>query len=93
MRWTPTSSGSGPVLRFILYLRDVGRSESYLQLATIAPSEGSVVMYNVSRGGVVEPYSQYSFKVKSCNEIGCSELSSESDIRLTNQDSESLICN
>jgi hypothetical protein len=46
------------------------------------------VVFNVSREGVVEPFMEYSFKVKSCSNIGCGDLSQESDIRLTGQESE-----
>lgn len=95
VRWTPTSSGSGPVLRFILYIRNVNESESFSLVATLDTSDvmsnGSAFTYNVSREGVVMPFSRYSFRVESCNEIGCGEQSLESDIRQTDQDSKSLI--
>lgn len=51
---------------------------------------GGAAMFNVSEEGVVFPFTRYSFRVESCNKIGCSEPSQESDVRQTNQDSEFL---
>ncbi len=82
------------MLRFILYIRNVNSSDSFSQVANLTTSEvmsrGSAVMYNVSREGVVVPFTQYSFQVESCNEIACSERSQESNIRQTSQYSEFL---
>ena len=81
------------MLRFILYIRNVNISENFSQVANLTTSDvmaaggSGGVTYNVSRD--VFPFTRYSFRVEACNEIGCSDQSQESDIRLTSQDSES----
>ena len=95
MRWTPTFNGNRPVLRFILYIRNEStsaESSSFMAVANLSSSEvmsrGNAFMFNVSREGVVFPFTRYSSRVVSCNEIGCSEQSQNSNTIQTDEDSE-----
>ena len=94
LRWTPTFDGNRPVLRFILHIRNVNMTEDFMPVENLTASalmmSGSSFMYNVSRESVVLPFTRYSFRVVSCNEIGCSDQSQESDDVQTLQDSEYL---
>ena len=76
-------------MRFIAYIRNVNISGDFTQVANLSTSDvmargSGGVMYNVSSS--VSPFTQYSFRVESCNVIGCSDQSQDSDIRLTSQD-------
>ena len=93
VRWTPTFDGNRPVLTFPLFIRNVNGNEGLVPVANLSTSDvmttDNTVMYNVSNEGVVLPFTHYVLAVMSCNEIGCSEQSQESDVRLTLEDSES----
>ncbi len=92
LRWTPTFDGNSPVLNFVLHIRNVNMTEEFMPLENLTASEletsGRSFMYNVSRRDVVLPFTVYSFRVVSCNQIGCSDQSQESEARQTLQDSE-----
>ena len=93
MQWTPTFDGNRPVLTFPLFIRNINGNEGLVPVANLSTSDvvttDNTVMYNVSNEGVVLSFTHYVLAVMSCNEIGCSEQSQESDVRLTLEDSES----
>ncbi len=79
------------MLTFILYIRNVTMTEEFIPVdpsltASELMTSGSSFMYNVSRR--VLPFTEYSFRVVSCNEIGRSNQSQESEVNQTLQDSE-----
>jgi len=92
LRWTSTFDGNRPVLGFMVYICDVNNSGNFTLVTNLTAStlmtKGNSFMYNVSGEDVVLPFTQYSFRVVSCNEIGCSEQSPDSPVVLTGQDSE-----
>ena len=90
VRWTPTFDGNSPVLNFILYGRNINTSMNSMGNLTASTlmTTGSSFMFNISRVGVVLPFTEYSFRVASCNEIGCSDQSLVSPTIQTLQDSE-----
>ena len=93
LRWTITYRdvlGSG--LGFMLYSHNVNSSGPVVLVANISVSEavpaGNFFMYNIT-GVTVQPFTQYTFRVVSCNVIGCSDQSSESPVVQTLEYSES----
>ena len=83
LRWTPTFDGNTDVLGFMLYSRNINTSGPVMLVANISVSEavtaGISFAYNIT-GVTVQPFTQYTFRVVSCNVIGCSDQSSESSI-------------
>ena len=84
LRWTPTFDGNRDVLGFMLYSRnDVNTSGPVVLVANISVSEaapaGNFFAYNIT-GATIQPFTQYTFRVVSCNVIGCSDQSSESPV-------------
>ncbi len=49
-------------------------------------SSAGEFMYNISMQGVIVPYTNYSFTVDACNDIGCSNSSNPSLVVRTNED-------
>ena len=92
LRWTPTFDGNRDVLGFMLYSRNVNTSGPVVLVVNISVSEaamqGNFFAYNIT-GVTVQPFTQYTFRVISCNVIGCSDQSSESPIVQTLEYSES----
>ena len=92
LRWTPTFDGNRDVLGFMLYSRNVNTSGPVVLVAHISVSEavpaGNSYMYNIT-GVTIQPFTQYTFRVVSCNVIGCSDQSSESPVVQTLEYSES----
>lgn len=85
LNWTSAFDGNRPVLSFIIYIRnnDNGTLVANITAVTI----GDSLSYNIS-GVEVQPFTQYAFRVVSCNEIGCSDKSPESAAVQTDQYSE-----
>ena len=83
LRWTPTFDGNRDVLGFMLYSRNVNTSGPVVLVTNISVSEavpaGNFFTYNIT-GVTVQPFTQYTFRVVSCNVIGCSDQSSESPV-------------
>ena len=81
--WTPTFDGNTDVLGFMLYSRNVNTSGPVVLVTNISVSEASIAansfMYNIT-GVTIQPFTQYTFRVVSCNVIGCSDQSSESPV-------------
>ena len=90
LSWTPSFNGNRPVTNFSLYIRSVDVSDSFTLTSTFNPSDlmSSVgeLMYNVSMQGVILPYTNYSFTVDACNDIGCSNQSDPSPVATTLQE-------
>ncbi len=88
--WTPSFDGNRPVTNFSLYIRSVDTSDSFTLISTITPSNlmssAGELTYNVSMQGVILPYTNYSFTVDTCNNIGCSNQSDPSPVVTTDQD-------
>ena len=61
-----------------------------LSATDLMTSEGRF-MYNISDVDIILPFTNYSFTVVSCNEIGCSDQSEPSAIIETAQDSKCSI--
>ena len=92
LHWTITYRDVlGPGLGFMLYSRNVNTSGPVVLVANISVSEavsaGNFFMYNIT-GVTVQPFTQYTFRIVSCNVIGCSDQSSESSIVQTLEYSE-----
>ena len=92
LRWTPTFDGNRPVTTFNIYIQNVNETENSTFLIQLEPEalmrDGSSFRFNITNQSVVFPFIQYSFRVNTCNEIGCSEQSDPSDMIRTNEDSE-----
>ena len=91
LRWRPAFDGNRDVLGFMLYSRNVNTSGPVVFVANISISEtamqGNFFAYNIT-GETIQPFTQYTFRVVSCNVIGCSDQSSESPVVQTLQFSE-----
>ncbi len=87
LSWTPSFDGNRPVTNFSLYM---DTSDSFTLISTLTPSNlmssAGELMYNVSMQGVILPYTNYSFTVDACNNIGCSNQSDPSPVVTTDQD-------
>ena len=83
LHWNPTFDGNTDVLGFMLYSRNVNTSGPVVSVANISVSEASIAansfMYNIT-GVTIQSFTQYTFRVVSCNVIGCSDQSSESPV-------------
>ena len=95
LRWAPSFDGNRPVTNVSLYVRSVDVSSifsaiSSLSVNNLMKSEGNF-MYNISGGDKILPYTNYSFTVVSCSEIGCSDQSDPSPVIRTNQDGMSVL--
>ena len=95
LRWTPTFDGNRPVTSFRLYVSSVDVSDNFtligpLSATDLMTSEGRF-MYNISDVDIILPFTNYSFTVVSCNEIGCSDQSEPSAAIETAQDSKCSI--
>ena len=95
LRWTPTFDGNRPVTSFTLYISSVDVSDNFTLIGSqnasdLMTSEGRF-MYNISDMTVILPFTNYSFTVVSCNEIGCSDQSAPSAVIETAEDSKSSI--
>ena len=70
---------------------NVNTSDPVVLVANISVSEtamqGNFFAYNIT-GETIQPFTQYTFRVVSCNVIGCSNRSSESPIIQTLEYSE-----
>ena len=91
LQWTPSFDGNRPVTNFSLYISSVDVAGNFalfssLNAIDLMTSEGNF-MYNISGEGRILPYTNYSFTVVSCNEIGCSDQSDPSPVIRTEQDS------
>ena len=90
LHWTPSFDGNRPVTNFSLYIQSVDTSDSVTLISTLVPSNlmssAGELMYNVSMQGVILPYTNYSFTVDACNNIGCSNQSDPSPVVTTDQD-------
>ena len=91
LRWSLSYDGNRPVTNFSLYIRSVDVSVNFnllirsLSADDLTTPEGNVI-FNISDSGRILPYTNYSFTVVSCNEIGCSDQSDPSPIIRTDQD-------
>ena len=92
LSWTLSFDGNRPVTNFSLYIRSVDVSDSFTLISTLIPSDlmssAGELMYNVSMQGVILPYTNYSFTVDACNDIGCSNQSDLSPVVTSDQDGE-----
>ena len=79
IQWSITFNGNRPVNRVIISANNVADS---LELNTMATS------YNVSTQ--LLPFTNYTFAVVACNEIGCSTQSDLSQTVMTLNDSKSI---
>ncbi len=90
--WTPSFDGNRPVTNFSLYIRSVDVSDQFTLISTLVAgdlmSSAGELMYNISMQGVIVPYTNYSFTVDACNDIGCSNQSNPSPVVITNEDGE-----
>ncbi len=90
LSWTLSFDGNSPVTNFSLYIRSVDVSNSFTLISTLIPSNlmssAGELMYNVSMQGVILPYTNYSFTVDTCNDIGCSNQSGPSPVVVTLQE-------
>ena len=79
------------MLGFMLYSRNVNTSGPVVLVVNISVSEtamqGNISAYNIT-GMTIQPFTQYTFRVVSCNVIGCSDQSSKSPIVQTLEYSE-----
>ncbi len=92
LRWTPTFDGNREVVNFLVYISNVNTTSEFTQMENLTASSlmtrGRSFMFNISREGVILPFTQYTFMVVSCNVIGCSDQSMPSEVVQTDQDSE-----
>ncbi len=90
LSWTPSFDGNSPVTNSSFYIRSVDTSDSFTLISTLIPSNlmssAGELTYNVSMQGVILPYTNYSFTVDACNDIGCSNQSDPSSVVMTDQD-------
>ena len=90
LSWTPSFDGNRPVTNFSLYIRSVDVSDSSPLISTLNPSDlmtsAGELLYNVSMQGVILPYTNYSFTMDACNDIGCSNQSDLSPVVTSDQD-------
>ena len=95
LRWTPTFDGNREVMNFLVYIRNVNTTSEFMQVENLTASDlmttGQSFMFNISREGVILPFTQYTFMVVSCNVIGCSNQSMPSEIVQINEDSKYLV--
>ena len=95
LSWTPSFDANKPVNNFSLYIRSVDVSDSLTLISTLIPSDlmssAGELLYNVSMQGIILPYTNYSFTVDACNDIGCSNQSDPSVIVTTDQDGKAVI--
>ncbi len=95
LSWTPSFDGNRPVTNFSLYVHSVDVSDSFTLISILIPSDlissAGELMYNVSMQGVILPYTNYSFTVDICNDIGCSNQSDPSPVVTTDQDGKAVI--
>ncbi len=88
--WTPSFDGSKPVIRFSLYISSEEDFNRFTLITTLSAdglmnSRGEL-MFNISMQGVINPYTNYSFTVDACSDIGCSNQSEPSSVIRTNED-------
>ena len=93
IRWQPEFDGNRPVQQFVLYQRIL--DGDFLIAKTLDVDVPMFVdgfyRYNVS-GGILA-FTNYSFAVQSCNELGCSDFSDASEQIRTNEYRKSnIIC-
>ncbi len=88
LRWTPSFDGNRPVTNFTLYISSMDSNSSMTQVPDGLMSSGGELMFNISMQGVIIPYTNYSFTVDACNEIGCSNQSDPSPVIRTLEDGE-----
>ena len=90
LSWTPSFDGNRPVTNFSLYIRSVDVSDSFTLISTVIPSDlmssAGELLYNISMQGIILPYTNYSFTVDACNDIGCSNQSDPSPVVTSDQD-------
>ena len=90
LSWTLSFNGNRPVTNFSLYIRSVDVSDSFTLISTLNPgdimSSAGELLYNTSMQGVILPYTNYSFTVDACNNIGCSNQSDPSPVITSHQD-------
>ena len=92
LRWSLSYNGNRPVTNFSLYIRSVDVSVNLtlsLSADDLTTTEGNII-FNISDSDRILPYTNYSFTVVSCNEIGCSDQSDPSPVIRTDQDGMSL---
>ena len=95
LRWSLSYNGNRPVTKFSLYIRSVDGSVDftllirYLSADDLTTTEGNII-FIISDSDRILPYTNYSFTVVSCNEIGCSDQSDPSPVIRTDQDGMSL---
>ena len=92
LRWTPSFDGNRPVTSFLVFIHSsvVSVNFTVFNPDDLMTSDGSV-MYNISSNDRILPYTNYSFTVKSCNEIGCSDQSDPSPTVESSQDGKSKL--
>ncbi len=90
LSWILSFDGNRPVTNFSLYIRSVDVSDSFPLISTLNPSNlvssAGELMYNISMQRVILPYTNYSFTVDTCNDIGCSNQSDPSPVVTTLQE-------
>ena len=88
LRWSPSYDGNRPVTNFSVHIRSVDGFVNFtlsLSADDLTTTEGNT-NFNISDSDRILPYTNYSFTVVSCNEIGCSDQSDPSPVIRTNQD-------
>ena len=85
IRWQPDFDGNRPIQRFILYQRVLNGN---FVVATTLDVEVPMFVdgffrFNISVG--ILAFTNYSFAVEACNELGCSEMSAASEEIRTDQ--------
>ena len=76
------------VTNFTLYISSVDIISPITQIADGLMSSREEHIFNISMQGVIIPYTNYSFTVDTCNEIGCSDRSDPFPVIKTLEDGE-----
>ena len=88
LRWTPTFDGNRPITSFVIYRQNINQTSSFMSLGTLQASnlmfrDGNF-MYNVTTD--ILPFTNYNFTVRTCNVLGCGNVSQPSPTVMTLSD-------
>ena len=82
LSWIPTFDGYRPVLNFLIYIRNVDASSTFVKVANLSSNNVAmnlgIYRANITNAILILPFTQYSVLVVSCNIIGCSDQSEAS---------------
>ena len=85
IRWQPDFDGNRPIQQFILHQRILDGNFSIVKMLDVDVPMFIDGFYRYNISGGILAFTNYSFAVQSCNELGCSEFSDASEEIRTNE--------